>query len=345
MNPVIESLPVLILYPHSRCNCRCVMCDIWKSDRAEEISAAELQAHLDSIASMRVEWIVFSGGEPLMHSDLFRLAALARGRGIRATLLTTGLLIARYCGRIVDSIDDVIVSLDGPRKVHDAIRRVPGAFDLMAAGVRSLNGAIPVAARCTVQCANHALLRETVSAARSLGLESISFLAADLASSAFNRADGWPPDRQNAVAPARHELPALEYEIEALIAQERGRGYVLESPKKLRRIVRHFRAHHGLEEPEAPRCNAPWASAVIESGGDVRPCFFHQPIGNVKSQSLAEILNGPRAIAFRSGLEVSENPVCRRCVCSLYRAGGPARDANETTSTPRPRAAPARLKA
>src|SRR6266581_8446126 len=127
MTGVIESLPILILYPHSRCNCRCVMCDIWKVETAEEISAAELERHMADLLRLRVEWIVFSGGEPLMHSDLFRLARLVRSHGIRTTMLSTGLLLSRYAGQIVASIDDVIVSLDGPPPVHDAIRRVTGA--------------------------------------------------------------------------------------------------------------------------------------------------------------------------------------------------------------------------
>jgi MoaA/NifB/PqqE/SkfB family radical SAM enzyme len=322
MNPVVSSLPILILYPHSRCNCRCVMCDIWKTSTSDEISAEELERHLDDIARLKVEWIVFSGGEPLMHSDLFRLADLVRLRGVRTTVLSTGLLLARHAERMVQTIDEVIVSLDGPPPVHDKIRRVAGAFDLMAAGVREIhkrNPDYPVQARSTVQRGNALNLRETVRAAREIGLRSISFLAADVTSQAFNGPEGWSVERRAEVAPAVEELPALDAEMEALIEEEGGRGFVLESPAKLRRIVRHFRAYHGLEEPQAPRCNAPWVSAVVESDGTVRPCFFHEPIGNARSQSLAEVVNGPRAIAFRSALQVEENRICRRCVCSLHR--------------------------
>jgi len=319
MNATLHHLPILVLEPHNRCNCRCVMCDIWKVTEAREISVAELERHLADIERLGVEWLVFTGGEPLMHSDLFRLAALVRTRGIRTTILTTGLLLERYAARIVETINDVIVSLDGPRGIHDEIRRVPNAFDRLAEGVRAihrLSPDYPVSARCTVQARNAAHLAGTVAAARDLKLRSISFLAADLGSTAFNRPVPWPASRQSEVAP---ELAVVEREIERLIAQYPTDGFILETPTKLRRIVSHFRAHHGFEPHTAPRCNAPWVSAVIEANGDVRPCFFHPPVGNLAGATLAEVVNGPQAVAFREGLDVASHPTCRQCVCSLYK--------------------------
>ena len=311
-------MKILVLEPHNRCNCRCVMCDIWKRTDTQEITPEELARHLDGIVALGVLHVVFTGGEPLMHSDLFRLAAPLRAHGIRVTILSTGLLLARDAARVVRSMDEAIVSLDGPREVHDAIRRVPGAFDRLAEGVAAihrLDPTFPVSARCTVQSRNAAHLRETVAAARAMGLRSISFLAADLDSNAFDRPVAWPDTRKATVAP---ELAAVENEIECLIAEYPADGFVLESAEKLRRITAHFRAHYGLEPHVAPRCNAPWVSAVWETNGDVRPCFFHPPLGNTTHRTLAEIVNGPAAEAFRETLNVAENPVCQRCVCSLY---------------------------
>ena len=316
---VVATLPILILYPHSRCNCRCVMCDIWKTDRVAEISVPEMERHVADMRRLHTRWVVFSGGEPLMHSDLFRLAALLRQQGVRTTLLSTGLLLERHASAIVENLDDVIVSLDGPPEIHDRIRRVPRAYELLAAGVATLKGLnprYPIAARSTVQRVNHAHLVETVCAAKTIGLESISFLAADVTSSAFNRALAWPVARQSEVALAPAEIPALESQVEALIRAED--PFVLEGPEKLRRIVRHFKVHLGLEAPSAPRCNAPWVSAVVESDGTLRPCFFHPPIGNVRQQSLADVLNGESARAFRAHLNVASDATCQRCVCSLY---------------------------
>ena len=63
----IHTLPVVVLMPHSRCNCRCVMCDIWQANRnGHELSRDDLAAHLDDFRALNVRWVVLSGGEALM---------------------------------------------------------------------------------------------------------------------------------------------------------------------------------------------------------------------------------------------------------------------------------------
>jgi MoaA/NifB/PqqE/SkfB family radical SAM enzyme len=314
MSPALEKMPILLLSPHSRCNCRCLMCDIWKNTDAREISAEDLERHVASIEQLGVEWAVLTGGEPLMHADLFRLCEILRRRRIRVTLLSSGLLIERHARAIVEGIDDVIVSLDGPPEVHDRIRGIPLAFRMLTAGVQALHRLkpdFPVSARCTVQRANRANLRDTVAAARRIGLAGISFLAADVTSTAFNRPAGWPPERHAGVALSSDDSAVLESEIELLIQQceADGDGFVAEPPEKLRKLVRRSKA---------PACNAPWVSVVMEADGTVRPCFFHSPIGQVHAgNTLLDVINGPRAIEFRATLDVASDPVCRNCVCSL----------------------------
>jgi Fe-coproporphyrin III synthase len=296
------------------------MCDIWKSTSSAEITLEELESHLADIEQLSVRWVVFSGGEPLMHSDLFRLAALLRSRNIRVSILTTGLLLKRHADQIVKHISDVIVSLDGPEHIHDQIRRTVGAFSALRRGIsaiRDLDPAFPITARCTIQRTNFAHLRETASAARQLGLNSISFLAADLSSEAFNRSKPWNEERQAEVALTQEDIQHLERETHQLSREWDGTGFILESRHKLERIIDHFRADLGLCEPEAPRCNAPWVSAVVDADGLVRPCFFHPVIGSLKSHGLLQVLNGFEAQQFRSSLRVETNSICRRCVCSL----------------------------
>jgi Fe-coproporphyrin III synthase len=283
-----------------------------------------LERQLNSFRKLGVRWVVLSGGEPQLNEKWSCLAQMLRLAGSRVTLLTAGLLLQAQAQVVAESVDDVIVSMDGPPAIHDDIRRVPGAFERMAEGVRALHQTrpdMPVRARCTVQKANHRSLRAVVQSAKDIGLSSISFLATDLTSNAFNRPEGWLPDRIDRVALVPEEVDALEEEVTRLINEQRAElesGFVVESADKVRRIVQHFRAHLDQAENVAQRCNAPWVSAVIEASGDVRPCFFHPAFGNIHRQGLLEIVNGPEASHFRATLNVASNATCRKCVCSLH---------------------------
>ena len=323
----LSTLPVLVVHAHSSCNCRCVMCDIWKIKEAKIFGMRDLEPQLESIRRLRVRWIVFSGGEPLMNPELPQLCAILRREGIRLTLLSTGLLLKKNALVVAESFDDVIVSLDGPREIHDSIRRVEGAYVLLEAGVRALRDMrndMRITARTTVQQANHRSLLETARAANKLSLNGISFLAVDVTSTAFNRALAWPKSRQAEIGLSLPELSALENEIGMLIRasqEEFAAGFIAESPDKLWQIVRHFRSQLGLEFSESPICNAPWVSVVIEADGAVRPCFFHASIGSLQGTTLEAVINGARARHFRQTLDIPNDPVCRNCVCSLnYRS-------------------------
>jgi len=299
------------------------MCDIWKREANDQIRVQDLERHRTSLENLGVRHVVLTGGEPLLHNDLSALCNFFSERQIHLTLLTTGLLLQRRAEEVATLFDDIIVSLDGPQEIHDAIRRISGAHNLIhkgVAAVRQHNPYIPITCRTTVQKSNHRHLRATVDAARALGLDAISFLAADLTSEAFNRPLVWPGEKQSEIGLNLEETSALEEEIELLILQyDAGidHKYIVESAAKLRKIGRRFREHLGQFPPQAPTCNAPWVSAVVEVDGSVRPCFFHRTIGNITSSTLEEVINGEAAQQFRQSLDMETNPTCQRCVCSL----------------------------
>jgi MoaA/NifB/PqqE/SkfB family radical SAM enzyme len=321
----IHTMPLMVLMAHSRCNCRCVMCDIWRANRnGTELSREEIERHIAVFRRFKVRWVVLSGGEALMHSNLWSLCALLKELPARITLLSTGLLLKRNASDILRWCDEVTVSLDGSPAVHDAIRRIPRAFDRLAEGVQSLKAldpSFPVTARCVIQRQNFEDLPNIIDAARSIGLDRISFLTVDVSSPAFNRETPWGDERIDEVALSPNEVTEFERIVEQTIASHAAdfeSGFVAETPEKLRRLPRYFAALNGYGDFPETVCNAPWVSAVIESDGAVRPCFFHDALGNIHDEPLDTILNSPNAIAFRRGLDVRTNAVCRKCVCTLH---------------------------
>ena len=320
----IRTLPVVVLMPHSRCNCRCVMCDIWKANQdRRELSREDLLRHVDAFRKFRVGRVVLSGGEALMHDNLWTLCALFKDLGVKITLLSTGLLLKPHAAAIARWTDEVVVSLDGSRETHDAIRNVPRAYDRLAEGIAALRAVAPhfrVTARCVLQRRNFRDLPRIIAAARSLSLNQVSFLAPDTSSSAFNRPEPWDAGRAAEVALSAGEVDEFREVVEETIrrhARDFASGFIAESPDKLRRLSRYYAALNGDDAFPENTCNAPWVSAVIEADGTVRPCFFHRSLGNAHEQPIDAILNAPESVAFRRRLNVRTDPTCRRCVCTL----------------------------
>jgi MoaA/NifB/PqqE/SkfB family radical SAM enzyme len=317
-------VPLLIFYPTSRCNSRCVSCDWWRSTGVDDLSLEEISVFARLLPDLGTRVVAFSGGEPLSRADLFAVADLF-DRSIRLELLTSGVLLARHAREVASRFGRVTVSLDATGA--ELYRKVRGidALSAVESGIAKLKEAkpsIPISARATLHKANFRELPALAGKARALGLDGISFLAADVSSMAFGR--GTLPD-PGALLLDREEIAEFRGVVEDLIESERDlfrSGFIAESPEKLRRLPAYYQALLGEGPFPEVFCNAPWVSAVVEANGAVRPCFFHPPVGNVREAPLDRILKEDLP-GFRRKLTVASDPLCERCVCSIrYRAGG-----------------------
>jgi len=320
-----HALPLVLYAPTARCNSRCVSCDWWKADGARDLSLSEIDTLAADLARAGTRVVVFTGGEPLYRPDVMAVADLFRAKGIALQLLTSGLALGRFADDVAARFQAVTVSLDGHTpELYRAIRGVDG-LEAVVAGVRKLRArapAVAVSARATLHRHNFRFLPDLIAKSRDMQLDQISFLAADVSSDAFNRGPGLPqvdadgPGRLLLTADEADELDAI---VEATIrtnGDALARQEIAPDAQGLRRLVRYYRAHLGQGRFVAPPCNAPWASLFIEAHGDVRPCFFHPAVGNLRDRALGDLL-AEAMPAFRAGLDVTTNPVCTRCVCSL----------------------------
>jgi MoaA/NifB/PqqE/SkfB family radical SAM enzyme len=320
----ITALPIVILMPHSACNCRCVMCDIWKDNKnLKQLTEDDVAGLLSTLESLGTKQVLMSGGEALLNSKFFSLCQMLKKANIKITLLSTGLIIKKNAEQIIDWIDDVIVSLDGPEEVHERIRNIPGAFSKLKEGVQRLrffNPKFKITARTVVHQLNFKVWPQIIDAAKELQLNQISFLPADISSHAFNRQILWSNERRDEVLIRKEDLPLLDEIVDIIIkdyAAEFQSHFIAESLNKLRNIAAYYNAIHGLNEFPFKKCNAPWVSAVIEADGNVRPCFFHEAFGNIHQQSFHSIINNDKAKSFRKNLDMETNETCKRCVCYL----------------------------
>lgn len=320
----VTALPIVILMPHSACNCRCVMCDIWKDNKnLQQLTEEDVAGLLLSLVELGTKQVVMSGGEALLNQNFFRLCEILNKVGIKVSLLTTGLTIKHHGDQLLKWVNDIIVSLDGDQQLHDAIRNIPGAFQKLKDGVQyihKLNPNYRITARTVIHRLNFWNWLSVIHEAKAMGLDQISFLPADVSSHAFNRQMAWEEPRQHEILLSEKELPELQSVISKMLKENStdfDTRFIAESPEKIQQIYAYYAAFYGLNAFPYKHCNAPWVSAVIEADGAVRPCFFHDPIGNIRQNSLTHILNSENAVNFRKTLDMDKNEICVKCVCSL----------------------------
>ena len=326
------ALPILLFSPTARCNSRCASCDWWRSDGATDLTRAEVARLCRELPNLKTKLVVFTGGEPLVRDDVFELADLFLAEGVALHLLTSGLALERHAQSVADRFAAVTISLDGHTpELYRSIRGVDG-LEAVERGVRRLKGLrpdLPVRARSTMQRRNFRALPQLIDKASAMGLDQISFLTADVTSDAFGRgAPGATPNPHGLLLDAA-EVDEFERVIDKALVSHAGafrEGRVAERGDRLRRLGRYYRAHakarteHETDPGRAqfPKvsCNAPWVSAVVESDGGVRPCFFQPRVGSVRDKGLRALLDD-EMVRFRRGMDMASDPTCQRCVCSL----------------------------
>jgi MoaA/NifB/PqqE/SkfB family radical SAM enzyme len=314
-----HAVPMVLYAPTARCNSRCVSCDWWRADGKGDLAQGEIRALAAELPTLGTRVVVFTGGEPLVRADVMEVADLFRAQGLALHLLTSGLALERHAAAIAARFQAVIVSLDG--HTPELYRRVRGVDGLAAleAGVRRLRELAPglsLRGRSTLHRHNFRALPDLIDKARALGLDQISFLAADVTSGAFNRDQGADASVLLLDQADTAEMEEVVAATVASHARDFAEGRVTPGPEGLRRLVQYYRAHLGLGPFPPVDCNAPWMSVLIEADGAVRPCFFHPAVGNLRERPLRDLLRAEMP-AFRRGLRVATDVTCGRCVCTI----------------------------
>ncbi len=125
--------PIVVWNITRTCNLRCVHC--YADSHAErypgELSWEQCCAVIDDLADYKVNALLLSGGEPLLHPQLPQILQRATEKGLKVTISTNGTRITPDMARLFKDLGVAYVgiSLDGIGAVHDKFRGVQGAFD------------------------------------------------------------------------------------------------------------------------------------------------------------------------------------------------------------------------
>jgi radical SAM protein with 4Fe4S-binding SPASM domain len=134
--------PVVVWNVSRRCNLSCIHCysDSHNKKYPGELTTEEAERMICRLAEFKVPVLLFSGGEPLLRKDIFRLNRLAKKLNLRTVISTNGTLITKKLASRIkkEDFDYVGVSLDGIGSNNDRFRGCKGAFALALSGIRNL---------------------------------------------------------------------------------------------------------------------------------------------------------------------------------------------------------------
>jgi radical SAM protein with 4Fe4S-binding SPASM domain len=118
----------------SGCNLHCKQCHASGGKRnPNELSTEEGKALMDEMAKIpEFRMLVFSGGEPLVRSDIFELVSYARQLGFEVSIASNGTLLTYEWARRFKELGvaNMAIGLNSNDKVvHEGITQVPGSFE------------------------------------------------------------------------------------------------------------------------------------------------------------------------------------------------------------------------
>jgi radical SAM protein with 4Fe4S-binding SPASM domain len=334
------------LFLTHRCNLRCKMCGQWGEGGVtkkqgqevlkEQLSLEESKKIIEGLAQFKPNITLF-GGEPLLFRGCAELIGYIKRKGMHCLMITNGSLLENLAEAIVESgLDELNVSLDGGRQLHDEIRAMPGLFDRIMAGLERVNyfkakkhKKKPLLnLQCTITKFNYKDLEQMAAVAKEARADSLTFHNLIFISQPiFDKQKEF--DKMLNCSSLDWEGFVSQPGIDPKLLEEKKRQILSKKYAFIVDFYPNFSCSELAEYYDNPcysppvqnrRCLSPWLVAYIFPDGEVRPCLnLSYSFGNVKEESFLKIWNNAKARHFRTLLKNNKIfPACVRCT-ELYR--------------------------
>jgi len=127
----------------NRCNLFCHHC-YSKADPNNEDSLTfeQIEQTIPSMINAGVKFVIFSGGEPLIRKDIFKIANSMKQAGIMTYLSSNGMYITeKNAQQIVDTFNYIGISIDGTKEIHNYFRGDVKSYDKAIEGIKHIQNA------------------------------------------------------------------------------------------------------------------------------------------------------------------------------------------------------------
>ena len=190
-------LSELDLHVTNRCTIQCDYC-CFSSNRKQlvELSTDELKKVMSDAASMGCKHVHFTGGEPLLRTDIGELIYYANSLGLKIRMQTNGMLLTTEMANQLAGLglEAIMISLDSwNEQTHDAIRGTGTWKKAIAAIKTAKNIGLKVRVNSVLTQKNMNSIFETAKYVKSLGVKDYSAFYFSPIGCGKDRRDLWIP--------------------------------------------------------------------------------------------------------------------------------------------------------
>ena len=301
-----------------RCNCRCVMCDLWRSgDPGNELPAERWMALLDELHSWtRTLRVRFVGGEVLLKAGVYDIIRRAVHLGFTVNLISNGLALQsehNYRDLMNTGLRYITFSLDGKdAAIHDRNRGTPGLHNVVTEVIRRIKRDRPamcVSLICILMRETVPQLAEYVQWAEELGVDRILFQPlAENVGRPEKRAD-WHRESDLFVS----DLETLEDSIDALSLGGRRPAHMEMPLRPLREMRGYFLRPESFQIARG-HCMLGQTDLQIDPSGILYMCDVkHTAFGHVDDGPVRQAWRSERARAIRRAIRECQRPCASMC--------------------------------
>lgn len=114
----------------NRCNLSCHHCySKAGANERDTLSYEEIKETIPKLKKAGVNFVIFSGGEPLIRDDIYDIAKEMKKNSIATYLSTNGLYVnEKNVDEIIKTFNYIGISIDGIEEVHDKFRGLKGSY-------------------------------------------------------------------------------------------------------------------------------------------------------------------------------------------------------------------------
>ena len=120
------------------CNAGCFMCRFAHSSDPSRFTVESLKEVMPVAKAIGVEFIRYTGGEPLIHEEIDELVRAPAAAGFQVSAITNGYHLEMKAEKLAQGgLSQIILSLDGAsEQTHDRFRKTEGLFNRAINGLR-----------------------------------------------------------------------------------------------------------------------------------------------------------------------------------------------------------------